>query len=102
MNDLIKFDNGKLAQQTIDYITAVEKQMKALKDQYDQFKADLLNAMEQNSIVKFESDNVRINYIGATERETFDSKAFEDDFPELYDAYVKFTKVKPSVRIKVE
>ena len=102
MSDLIKIENGKLAQKTIEYITAVETQMKALKDQYDQFKSDLLSAMEQYGIVKFESENVRINYIAETTRETFDSKQFKADMPDLYDEYVKFSKVKPSVRIKVE
>lgn len=102
MKDLIKFTDGKLAAQTVDYIVKVETQIKALKEQYDAFKADLLNAMEQNGIVKFEGDNIRINYIGETTRETFDSKQFKEDFPDLYDEYVKFSKVKPSVRIKVE
>lgn len=102
MNELIKFENGKLAQQTIDYITAVESQMKTLKEQYEQFKTALLVAMEQNGIVKIESDNVRINYIAETTRETFDSKQFKEDMPDLYNEYVKISKVKPSVRIKVE
>lgn len=102
MSDLIKFENGKLAQQTIDYIIAVEAKMKALKEQYDNFKNDLQTAMEQNGIVKFESDKVRINYIAETTRETFDSKQFKADMPDLYNEYVKFSKVKPSVRIKVE
>ena len=102
MNDLIKIENGQLAQQTVDYIKTVETQMKSLKEQYDQFKSDLLNAMEQNGIVKFESDNLKISYIGETERETFDSKQFKNDMPDLYDEYVKFSKVKPSIRIKVD
>ncbi len=102
MSDLIKIENGKLAQQTIEYIIAVETQMKALKDQYDQFKSELLSAMEQYGIVKFENENVRINYVAETTRETFDSKQFKADMPDLYDEYVKFSKVKPSVRIKVE
>ena len=102
MNELIKFENGKLAQETIDYITAVESQMKTLKEQYEQFKTALLSAMEQNGIVKIESDNVRINYIAETTRETFDSKQFKEDMPDLYNEYVKISKVKPSVRIKVE
>lgn len=102
MNELIKFENGKLAQQTIDYITAVESQMKTLKEQYEQFKTALLASMEQNGIVKIESDNVRINYIAETTRETFDSKQFKEDMPDLYNEYVKISKVKPSVRIKVE
>lgn len=41
MNDLIQFKDGKLAQQAVDYITAVETQMKALKEQYDAFKGEL-------------------------------------------------------------
>lgn len=102
MNDLIKFEHGELARQTVDYIIGVEKQMKALKEQYDQFKSDLLTAMEQNGIVKFESDNVRINYIGESTRETFDSKQFKADFPDLYDEYIKMSTVKPSVRVKVD
>lgn len=102
MNDLIKFEHGELARQAVDYIIGVEKQMKALKEQYDQFKSDLLTAMEQNRIVKFESDNVRINYIGESTRETFDSKKFKADFPDLYDEYIKMSIVKPSVRVKVD
>lgn len=102
MDGLIKFENGKLAQQTVDYITAIESQIKALKEQYDAFKGELLNAMEQNGIVKVEIDNLKINYIAETTRETFDSKQFKADMPDLYNEYVKFSKVKPSIRIKVE
>jgi regulator of replication initiation timing len=102
MDGLIKFENGKLAQQAVDYITAVETQMKVLKEQYDAFKDELLNAMEQNGFIKIESDNIRINYIAETTRETFDSKQFKADMPDLYNEYVKFSKVKPSIRIKVE
>jgi regulator of replication initiation timing len=102
MDGLIKFENGKLAQQTVDYITAIESQMKVLKEQYDDFKTELLNAMEQNGFIKIESENLKINYIAETTRETFDSKQFKADMPELYNEYVKFSKVKPSIRIKVE
>ena len=61
-----------------------------------------MQAMEKNGIVKIESDDLRINYIAETTRETFDSKQFKADMPDLYAEYVKFSKVKPSVRIKVE
>lgn len=102
MDGLIKFENGKLAQKAVDYITAVETQMKALKSQYDAFKGELLNAMEQNGLTKIEADGLRINYIAETTRETFDSKKFGEDFPDLYDEYVKFSSVKASVKIKVD
>ena len=102
MNDIIKFENGKLSDKAVQFIVGVEMQMKALKDQYEQFKSDLLTAMEKNGIVKIESGYVRINYIAASNRETFDSKQFKADMPDLYNEYVKFSKVKPSLRIKVE
>lgn len=102
MNDIIKFENGKLSDKAVEFIVGVEMQMKALKDQYEQFKSDLLSAMEKNGIVKIESGDVRINYIAESNRETFDSKQFKTDMPDLYNEYVKFSKVKPSLRIKVE
>lgn len=102
MDGLIKFENGKLAQQAVDYITAVETQMKALKEQYDDFRDRLQKAMEQNGLIKVEADGLKINYIAETTRETFDSKQFREDFPDLYNEYVKFSKVKACVKIKAD
>lgn len=102
MNDLIIIENGAIAPKTVEFIKAMETQMKTLKEQYDGFKTALLEAMERHGVTKFDGDGIKINYIAETERETFDSKQFKADMPELYDEYVKFTKVKPSVRIKVE
>ena len=76
--------------------------MKKEKEEYDAFKSELLKAMEQNGVVKIDTDEVLINYVASTNRETLDSKAFKDDFPDLYDNYVKISAVKPSVRIKVK
>lgn len=101
MDNLIKIENGQLAPSTVDIIKQLEIQKKQIDDQYNQFKSDLLNAMEQNGIVKFETDGLRINYIAETERETFDSKKFREDFPDLYDEYVKFSTAKSNIRIKV-
>lgn len=102
MNDIIKIENGHLAAQTVEYIRAIEARMKKEKEEYDSFKAELLKTMEQNGVVKIDTDEVLINYVAATNRETFDSKAFKADMPDLYNEYVKFSEVKPSVRIKVK
>ena len=101
MNDLIKIEDGKLTDKALEFIVSVEMQMKALKEQYEQFKNELMQAMAQNGIIKIESGDVRINYIAETTREAFDSKQFKEDFPDLYDEYAKITAVKPSIRIKV-
>lgn len=102
MNEVIKFENGKLAKKTIDYIVTVEKEMKRIKEQYEAFKADLLAAMEQNGVIKLDSDEVMINYIAPSESERLDSKAFKETCPELYDEFVKIVPVKASVRVKVK
>ena len=102
MNDLIIIENGEIATKTVEFIRTMETQMKTLKEQYDGFKTALLEAMEKHGVTKFDGDGIKINYIAETERETFDSKAFKSDMPELYNEYVKFSKVKASVRIKVD
>lgn len=102
MNDLIKIENGKIATKTVEFIKEVESRMKALKEQYDGFKTALLDAMEKNGVYKLDGDGIKITYVAETERETFDSKQFKADMPDLYDEYVKFSKVKASVRIKVD
>ena len=102
MDGIIKIENGALAQETIDFIKAMEAQKKAFNDRYDAYKAELLKAMEKCGVLKFENDGLRINYIAETQREDFDKKQFKEDMPEMYDAYVKFTTVKPSIRIAVK
>lgn len=102
MNELIIIENGRIAPEAVDFIRAVESQMKRLKAQYDDFKTALLEAMEKNGVLKLDGNGVKVTYVAETERETFDSKQFKADMPELYDEYVRFSSVKPSVRIKVE
>ena len=102
MNDIIKFENGQLTDEAIEFIKQKELEMKTIKEEYEQLKADILQAMEQTQTLKFESDNILINYIAPTESERFDSKLLKETSPELYDQFVKFTPVKASVRIKVK
>lgn len=103
MQAIIKFDeNGQLAVDTIKYIAETEKKLKEAKEQEEQMKAQLLEAMEQNGIIKIENDNVLINYVAPTESERLDAKAFKENCPDLYDEFVKFSPVKASIRIKVK
>lgn len=101
--ELVKVENGYiLDKQSIEEIKEVEKLAKSLKAKQDAIKAELLKVMEDNNIVKFENEDLLINYIGPTQRETFDSKQLKADNPDLYDLYVKLSEVKASVRIKLK
>lgn len=102
MANIVKIENGELSQESKKWLIALEKQRKLINDEYDNFKAELLKAMEENGVVKIENEDLIISYIASGEKETFDSKSFKKDHSEMYDAYVKFTPVKSSIRIKVK
>lgn len=100
---LIKVESGYvLDQHSIEEIREVEKLAKEVKQRQDNIKAELLKAMEQNGIIKFENEDLLINYIAPSTRETFDAKKLKEDNQDLYDLYVKLSDVKASVRIKLK
>lgn len=102
MANIVKIENGELSQESKNWLIALEKQRKLINDEYDNFKAELLKAMEENGVVKIENEDLIISYIASGEKETFDSKSFKKDHSEMYDEYIKFTPVKSSIRIKVK
>lgn len=102
MANIVKIENGELSQESKKWLIALEKQRKLINDEYDNFKIELLKAMEENGVVKIENEDLIISYIASGEKETFDSKSFKKDHSEMYDKYVKFTPVKSSIRIKVK
>lgn len=80
----------------------IENQIKVLKEKEDLIKQHLLEEMENRNILKLEDNNIAINYIAPSDRETFDSKKFKSEHQDLYDEYVKMTPIKSSIRIKVK
>lgn len=105
MNELIvKSESGgmELSSSALNTLMKYEETLAALKTDYDELKKKLLREMEEKNVIKVETDGIRINYIAETDRETFNSKAFRNEHPDLYDEYVTISPVKASVRIKVK
>lgn len=102
--ELIKIENdvAVLNAETSTKIAEFERQLKAIKEKEDELKQAILNEMEENNIIKLETDDLTITYIATSDRETFDSKSFKADHQDLYDEYVKMSPVKSSIRIKVK
>ena len=78
--------------------------MKFIKEQEETLKKAIKAEMEAKGILKVqdETNGMTITYIAPTYRETFDSKKFKADNPDMYDEYVKFSPVKSSIRIKLD
>lgn len=103
MNEIVVIgDRGLLNPEISDKIAEFERNIKKLKEQEDLLKQSILEEMEAKGIVKIENDDLLISYVAPTDRETFDSKKLREDNPDLYDEYIKISKVKASIRVKVK
>ena len=91
-----------LAEEVVAKIVEFERIAKQVKEAEDKLKAAILAEMEEKNILSIDNEAFRISYIPPTQRETFDAKAFREDFADLYDEYVKLAPVKSSIRIKVK
>ena len=104
MDKLIRVEQGKaLIEPSVSFALAeFERQVKEIKAKEDELKQRILEEMESNGILKIETDDLVISYVAPTSRETFDSKSFRKDNPDLYDNYVSISPVKASVRMKLK
>ena len=102
MNDLIIPETAELTPYAVKKVVELETAVKELTKKRDALREAIQAEMEKNGIIKFETPEVMINFIPGTDRETFDSKKFRAEYPEQYDRYVDFKKVKPCIRVKVK
>ena len=97
-----KEDNYQLLNIVTSELKMIEEEKKELIKKERTIREKLLKEMEEKNILKLESENISITYKAPTERETFRTKDFKKDLPDLYDTYVEFTPVKSSLVIKIK
>lgn len=90
------------SKEVCEKIVSLEKQAKEIKKQQDSMKAEILDAMQKYGVLKLDNEFLKIALVPEHDAEKFDSKTFKDENPDVYDMYVKFSKVKPSIRITVK
>ena len=84
-----------------EHLAEFERMAKSIKAKQDELKQKILEEMESKGIVSIKTPELTISYVAPTTRETFDSKTFRKDHPDLYDEYVRISMVSASVRMKV-
>ena len=96
-------------QQKIEKIYAIENFIKETKLQQKRaeldlelLKAELIVAMNNQCVKKFENDRIRITYVDEYEKETLDSKKLKAENLDIYKAYAKKTTVAPTVKITIK
>lgn len=104
MNNIIERTGSEVtfSKEVCERIISLEKQAKEIKKQQDSMKAEILDAMQKYGVVKLDNEFLKIALVPEHDAERFDSKTFKDENPDVYDMYVKISKVKPSIRIMVK
>ncbi len=102
MNKMVSVQNGAVLATEAGYeliakAREIHELQKNLKLQEDQFKKELMEAMEKNSIKRFENDLVTITYTGPSKRATVDTAKLKEQG--LYEAFKKESDVKASVKV---
>lgn len=85
----------------IEQYIAAEQELTRLKQQQENFKKALLAAMNQHGIRTFDAQRIRATLTPPTQTQTFDTTRFKEDFPEIYNSYLKTTTRKPSLRLTI-
>ena len=104
MNNIIERNGSYVtfSAEVCEKIISLEKQAKEIKKQQDNMKNEILDAMQKYGVVKLDNEFLKIAFVPEHDAERFDSKTFKDENPDVYDMYVKISKVKPSIRITVK
>lgn len=80
----------------------LEEQIKALEEEEEKIKAEVIEDMKANAVKIHECDTIRVTYKSASTRSTFDSKRFAEEEPEIYKNYLKTSETKESLIIKLK
>lgn len=85
-----------------DEVARLEVAVKAATARQKELKEGLYALMEQYDVKSFTGARVRLTRVLPTESESFDSKKFKADHPDLYAQYVKKTQRAGSLKVTVK
>lgn len=83
-------------------IVGIENQLKSLTAQKKAITDGAMKAMVQAGIYSWKGEKVSITRKTASTRKSFDKEAFEKDYPNVYDKYLKETPVSESLVFKLK
>lgn len=92
---------AELATEFATKLATLERLIAEAADREKQLKEELLAAMQEYGVLQLKTDDLTVSLVEGFERETLDSKALKAECPAIYDAYLRTSAVKPSVRIKL-
>lgn len=77
----------------------LDAEIKQRQSMYTEIKDGLLELMERYNIKSYADANLTITRVLGAQRTAIDSKALKQDMPDVWKAYSRTTKTKPSLKI---
>ena len=83
-------------------IMEIEQTAKSNEEKAKQLREGLKAEMEKSGVKKWETDNIVVTYVNATERKRIDTTRLKDEQPSIYEQYSKITNVNSTIKIKLK
>ena len=83
-------------------VVDVETRLKRLTEQKKALMDGLMRAMVKEGIYAWKGEKMSITRKTASTRKSFDKEKFEEDYPGVYEKYIKETPVSESILIKIK
>jgi len=99
--DIVKVDDEEVVD-IVRQMSDVLVEIAELEAKRDAFKRQLEEISEAYGFVKLDNEYFTITRVDGYKKELFDSKKFKEEHADLYNQFVKYSDVKPSIRIKLK
>lgn len=98
----VSLDIAQLEHEASKAVAALRERLDALRETEAELKAKVLAKMEETGTTKFENNVLKISYVAPSIRNSIDVTRLKEDKPDIAAEYMKQTKVKSSIRIKIK
>ncbi len=87
--------------QLVDTIIEMEEQASFISERQKEYKEKLKTAMRENGVKSWDAGRMKVSYTPPSQSKSFDTKRFQEDYPELYVKYLKSAQKADSIRITI-
>lgn len=103
-NELVKVEDGKIvvAQEFTKAYAEFQKQALEMDLKVKEVKEKLKQAMEDNGVLNYEDDFIKVIYKKAYTKSSVDTKRLKEDLPDIYEEYSKITNVSSSISVETK
>lgn len=89
-------------QETENLIKEIETRQKQLTEMRDEYRRIIIERMEAEKVMKWETDSIRINYVAPSTRKSVDTAKLKADYPDVYFECAREIETKASLRVTIK